>query len=394
MKVMTAMYTIGRGGAYDRFIMMLEAFLDRNCETHCLSLTPIPITNSHFHNHVMYLPLKSARGLIAKLAVVFVFPLWSFWVAWREKIDLIIAFGSLYAFLQGFSKWILKKPMVTLIRGSSYFALTIQNSPRYLLYLNRMVEYLGLLLSDRIITNNMATRDEMLKRFDKKKNIDVQILYNNVPPMNFRKPDDISNTRDKYGIPGDARVLVTAGILTRGKNIEILIESLSKIETRNVYLLIVGDGSTEADLSYKDSLQGLAKKLGVDENVILTGWLEKEEFGKVYIASDLFVLPSLSEGMPNVLLEALGSGLPCIGSNIAGIKDILHYDEMLFDPLDDRALSHKIRQLFSDIEFFELVKNLCQERKNVFVFNWKEKVFERITRLHPFTILSNTHVSK
>ena len=202
---MTAMYTIRRGGAYDRFIMMLEAFLDRNCETHCLSLTPIPITNSYFHNHVMYLPLKSVHGLIAKLAVVFVFPLWSFWVAWREKIDLIIAFGSLYAFLQGFSKWILKRPMVTLIRGSSYFGLTTQNSPRYFLHLNKIVEYLGLLLSDRIITNNMATRDEMLKRLGKRKNIDVQILYNNIPPMNIREPEDISKTRDKYGIPGECK---------------------------------------------------------------------------------------------------------------------------------------------------------------------------------------------
>ena len=338
---MTAMYTIRRGGAYDRFIMMLEAFLDRNCETHCLSLTPIPITNSYFHNHVMYLPLKSVHGLIAKLAVVFVFPLWSFWVAWREKIDLIIAFGSLYAFLQGFSKWILKKPMVTLIRGSSYFGLTIQNSPRYLLYLNRMVEYLGLLLSDRIITNNIATRDEMLKRLGKRKNIDVQILYNNIPPMNIREPEDISNTRDKYGIPGDAKVLVTAGILNRGKNIEILIESLSKIEMRNIYLLIVGDGSTEADLSYKDSLQGLAKKLGVDKKVIFTGWLEKEDLWKIYLASDLFVLPSLSEGMPNALLEALGAGLPCIGSNIPGIKDILQYDELMFDPQDEEDSSRQ-----------------------------------------------------
>ena len=128
MKVMTAMYTIRRGGAYDRFITMLEAFLERNYETHCLSLTPIPINHSYFHNHVMYLPLKKVHGLIAKLGVVFLFPLWSFWIAWRKKIDLIIAFGSLYAFLQGFSKWILKRPMVTFIRGSSYFGLTTQNS--------------------------------------------------------------------------------------------------------------------------------------------------------------------------------------------------------------------------------------------------------------------------
>ena len=43
MKIMTAMYTMRRGGAYDRFLMMLEAFLERECAVHCLSLTPIQI---------------------------------------------------------------------------------------------------------------------------------------------------------------------------------------------------------------------------------------------------------------------------------------------------------------------------------------------------------------
>ena len=380
MKVMTAMYTIRRGGAYDRFIMMLEAFLERNCETHCLSLTPIPITNSYFHNHVMYLPLKSVHGLIAKLAVVFVLPLWSFWVAWREKIDLIIAFGSLYAFLQGLSKWILKIPMVTLIRGSSYFGLTTQSSPRYLLHLIKIVEYLGLLLSDRIITNNMATRDEMLKRLGKRKNIDVQILYNNIPPMNIREPEGISNARDKYGIPGDAKVLVTTGILNRGKNIESLISCLPKMEANNIYVLIIGDSSREPDLRYKDFLQGLAKTLGVDKNVIFTGWLQKEELWKIYLLSDLFLLPSLSEGMSNAMLEALGAGLSCMGSNIAGIKDILQHKELMFDPLDGKAIAEKIQRVLSDSRFFNRIKELCQERKRVFVFDWKDKMFQMVTK--------------
>jgi glycosyltransferase involved in cell wall biosynthesis len=379
MKIMTAMYTIRRGGAYDRFIMMLEAFLERNCETHCISLTPIPINHSYFHNHVMYLPLKTVEGFIAKLAVVCLFPLWSFWIAWRKKIDLIIAFGSLYAFLQGFSNWILKRPMVTFIRGSSYFGLTIQNSPQYFLHLNKIVEYLGLLFSDRIITNNIAARDEILKSLGKRKNIDVQILYNNIPPMNIREPEDISKTRGKYGIPENAKVLVTAGILNRGKNIETLIECLPKIEVNNIYVLIVGDSSTEPDLRYKNSLQGLAKKLGVDKQVFFTGWLEKEDLWKIYLASDLFVLPSMSEGMPNAMLEALGLGLPCLGSTIPGVKDILQYEELMFDPLEEESLLQKIQGFFSDRQFFDKVKRLCQERKDVFVFDWEERVFEMIT---------------
>ncbi len=378
MKVMTTMYTIRRGGAYDRFIMILEAFLERNYETHCLSLTPIPINHSYFHNHVMYLPLKTVHGLIAKLAVVFLFPLWSFWIAWRKKIDLIIAFGSLYAFLQGFSKWILRKPMVTFIRGSSYFGLTVQNSPKSFLHLNKIVEYLGLLFSDQIITNNIAARDEILKSLGERKDIDVQVLYNNIPPMNIQEPEDISLTRDKYGIPRDAKVLVTAGILNRGKNIKILLECLPKIDMKNIYLMIAGDGSTEADVRYNDSLKELAKKLGVSRKVIFTGWLEKEDLWKTYLASDLFVLPSVSEGMPNAMLEALGVGLACIGSNIHGIRDILRYNELMFDPSNKEEVTKIVLRAFSDILFFERIKKLCQERKNAFLFDWKEKVFRMI----------------
>jgi glycosyltransferase involved in cell wall biosynthesis len=380
MKVMTAMYTIRRGGAYDRFIMMLEAFLERNCETHCISLTPIPINHSYFHNHVMYLPLKKVEGFIAKLAVVCLFPLWSFWIAWRKKIDLIIAFGSLYAFLQGFSKWILKRPMVTFIRGSSYFGLTIQNSPQYFLHLNKIVEYLGLLFSDRIITNNIAARDEILKSLGKRKNIDVQILYNNIPPMNIRESEDISKTRGKYGIPENAKVLVIAGILNRGKNIEMLINCLPRIGIKNLYLLVVGDGSTKADLRYKDSLQGLARKLGVDKKVIFTGWLEKKELWKIYPASDLFILPSLSEGMPNAMLEALGAGLPCLGSRISGVKDILQYEDLMFDPEDEKGLVEKIHRFFSDEQHSNHIIELCRARKKEFLFDWKEKVFQMATK--------------
>jgi glycosyltransferase involved in cell wall biosynthesis len=378
MKVMTAMYTIRRGGAYDRFIMMIEAFLERDCEIHCLSLTPIQIKHSLFHNHLMYFPFKKGNGLISRLIVLSIFPPWAIWIAWRNKIDLIIAFGSLYAFIQGLSKWFLKRPMVTFIRGNSSFGLQIRNSFRYAVYLNRAIEKIGLHFSDLVITNNTAIQQEILDDLGGRK-IDVQLLYNNIPPMNVSGPEDISKTREKYGIPENAKVLVTAGVLNRGKNIEPLIQCLAKIEVQNVYVLIVGDASREGDSGYKASLQRLAKKLDVDKQVIFAGWLEKEDLWKICHASDLFVLPSLSEGMPNAMLEALGSGLLCMGSDIPGIRDILQYDELTFDPRDERVVVGKIQQLFTDQQFFHKVKRLCQERKDTFVFDWKKRVFEMIT---------------
>ena len=379
MKIMTAMYTLRRGGAYDRFLMMLEAFLERDCEIHCLSLSPIHIKHSLFHNHVMYFPFKKVDGLIARLAVLSTFPPWAIWIGWRNKIDLIIAFGSLYAFIQSFAKWLLKKSMVTLVRGRSSFGLKIQNSSKWVLYLNKLIENIGFYFSDRVITNNTAIQEEILKDLGRK-NIDVQVLYNNIPPMNIREPEDILQTRNKYGIPGNARVLVTAGVLNRGKNIESLVECAANIKMKNVYVLIVGDGFREVDFRYRDSLQGLAKKLGVDKQVLFTGWLEKEDLWKIYLASDLFVLPSLSEGMPNALLEALGLNLACMGSSIPGIKDILQYEELMFDPKDDKAIAHKVSRFLSDEQHANHILQLCHDRRTHFFFDWKERAFQMVTQ--------------
>ena len=374
------MYTLRKGGSYDRFKMMIESFLERQWEVHCLSITPIHIEHAFFHNHAVYFPFKTIDSFIAKLTILSTFPVWCVWVTWRNKIDLLIAFGSLYAFIQGLSKWSLKKPMVTLIRGNSTFGFKMQDSPKYFLHLNRFLEKLGLLFSDRIITNNLSAQEEILKNLGKRKKVDVRTLYNNIPPMNIREPEDISQTRGKHGLPEDAKVLVTAGILNRGKNIEILINCLSKIGITNLYLLIVGDGSTKADHRYQQDLKQLAEKMDLTKRIIFTGWLEKAHLWRIFRASDLFILPSKSEGMPNAMLEALGVDLPCIGSNIPGIRDILKYDELMFDPMNEKTSADKIQQIFLDNRFLERVRNLCHRRKNVFIFDWKERIFQTVTK--------------
>jgi hypothetical protein len=68
-----------------------------------------------------------------------------------------------------------------------------------------------------------------------------------------------------------------------------------------------------------------------------------------------------------------------MGSNIAGIKDILQYEELMFDPQGEKVLTNKIQKFFTEKQFSDKVKRLCQARKEVFNFDWKEKVFEIVT---------------
>jgi len=130
-------------------------------------------------------------------------------------------------------------------------------------------------------------------------------------------------------------------------------------------------------------LRKLAKTLDLEKKVIFTGWVEKGKLWRLLRAADLFILPSLQEGMPNVLLEALGCDVPCLGSNIPGIRDILCHDELMFDLDDEEALTQKIGHFFSDPVFFNLVSRLCLRRKNEFIFDWKEKVFHLVTQGMP-----------
>jgi len=376
---MTAMYTLRRGGAYDRFIMMIEAFLERNCETHCLSLTSIPIRNPLFNNHVVHLPFHLNNPIINKLFVLFMFPFYLILIGKREKIDLFIAFNSFYAFLQAVPKRILRKPMVTLIRGDFAFGLKIQNSFKYLLWLNKVIEYFGLIASDKIIAVNEAIRENITGVIRNRRNIDVEVLTNNILVLDHSTSVEPMTIRNRYGIAKDAKVLVTAGVLNRGKNIEMLLRAVSKIQIENSFLFIIGEGSTKTDTRYVEYLKEITKKLGLEKRAIFTSWLQKEELCKIYLASDLFVLPSRNEGMPNVMLEAVGLDLPCFGSKVPGIASILKYDELMFDPLDEETLVDKVSRFFSDPQYSNYIINLCRGRKKAFLFDWKEKVFQMVT---------------
>jgi glycosyltransferase involved in cell wall biosynthesis len=374
------MYTLKRGGAYDRFIMMLEAFLERGCEIHCLSLTPIQIENPLYYNHVIPLPIHSDHYTLTRISVFILFPFYTLLIGWWEKIDFFIAFNSLYAFIQAIPKWILKKPMVTFIRGDFAFGLKIRGSFKNILWVNKAIQYFGLITSDRILTVNSAIRSEILAMIGGRNKIDVKILYNNIIVSNHFSSDERIKIRNQYGIPNDAKMLVTAGVLNRGKNIELLLKSLPTLEIKNLFLFIIGEGSAKEDVPYLHYLKRMTEEFALTEKVVFTGWLSKIELWKRLQASDLFLLPSLNEGMPNILLEALGLDLPCLGSRIPGVKDILQYEELMFDPRNEALVGDKIRYFFNDEQYSNNIIQLCRERKKSFVFNWKEEAFQKVTK--------------
>jgi glycosyltransferase involved in cell wall biosynthesis len=127
----------------------------------------------------------------------------------------------------------------------------------------------------------------------------------------------------------------------------------------------------------------MSKALDLEKKVIFTGWLQKEEMWKIFSGSDLFILSSLNEGMPNVLLEALGLNLPCLGSRISGVEDVLQHEDLMFDPQNEVAIADKVSRFFSDEQHANHILQLCHERRKHFSFDWKETAFQMATH-RPF----------
>jgi glycosyltransferase involved in cell wall biosynthesis len=128
-----------------------------------------------------------------------------------------------------------------------------------------------------------------------------------------RQPADLR----ALGIAAGRRVVVFVGRLTRQKGVEWLIEAaphwLAKLPDCD--LLLVGEGPLRA------SLEGTARAAGIGERVHFAGW--RADVPEILAASDLLVLPSAWEGMPNVVLEAMASRLPVVASNVEGVRELL-----------------------------------------------------------------------
>lgn len=160
-----------------------------------------------------------------------------------------------------------------------------------------------------------------------------------------RYPVDIieNGVDNSFFVPGqcekktDRITILFVSRLIQGKGLQYLIPRLPKIQEqvqgrtgRSVELVIVGDGP------YRAALEELTAKAGAGKLVRFEGRKDKEQVQRYYQAADLFVLPSLSEGMPNVVLEAMASGLPIVMTPCEGSRELVA-DNGIIASLDEFA---------------------------------------------------------
>lgn len=154
-----------------------------------------------------------------------------------------------------------------------------------------------------------------------------------------------NNLPDRKCISGEAKILMV-GSLTKQKNYLEVVSALKNILSDKIILNIVGEGNLRSEI------ETLVKEENLSSRVNLLGFLDKEELYKVYKESNVFVLGSLWEGFPNVVLEAMSFGLPVISTPVAGSVDVIKNGKNGFlSKLDD--LSERVHYVVTDCEIRE-----------------------------------------
>lgn len=175
----------------------------------------------------------------------------------------------------------------------------------------------------------------------KKLNVSTPVT---VIPNGFRSslfyPRDTSECRRVLNLPHDKRIVLTVGYLDSVKGQKYLIEAAQRIisKRKDVLFVIVGAGKLQT------VLENQIRSLGLEGNFLLAGGKLHNEIPLWMNACDLFVLPSLNEGNPTVMFEALGCGKPFVGTRVGGVPEIITSDTygLLVEPADPQSLAEKI----------------------------------------------------
>jgi glycosyltransferase involved in cell wall biosynthesis len=195
-------------------------------------------------------------------------------------------------------------------------------------------------LSDRTIVPSAATKS-MLVKYGGIPSQAIEVVYNGVDTAQFSRPYGREEVRSELGIPNDALLVGVVGRLSEEKGgVDLLVRAVARLHKTepSVRLLVVGDGPMRA------GLEGLASKV-TEGLVTFTG--TRSDVARLLGAMDVFALPSLSEALPLVVLEAMSAGLPVVATRVGGVPEVVDdgVTGLLLAPGSEDALYWALRRL-------------------------------------------------
>jgi glycosyltransferase involved in cell wall biosynthesis len=234
-------------------------------------------------------------------------------------------------FIGAAMKGVFGKPFVVTAHGGDVYNFPFRNS------WNRTLARYVLNEADQVITVSRFNAEKLLSLGVSSSKLHV--IPNGYDEKLF-KPIPLFEAREKLHLPLNKKVLLSIGNLVDVKGHTYLVDAMRIVlaKRNDVILVVVGSGFL------KEGLQKKARELGLNQKVLFVGSRKHDEIPIWINASDLFVLPSLSEGFPTVIPEAMACGKPVIASRVGGVPEAISSSEFgtLIAPKDPEELSQAI----------------------------------------------------
>lgn len=207
----------------------------------------------------------------------------------------------------------------------------------------RMSQILWAMNSARGVTaKSQALTEKISKMVDP--DVNVSYIPNGINTSMFQATtDELKEQKKKaLGLSLEEIYVVFVGRLDEVKGLTYLLDALSILKDKgalNFTTLLIGDGPQNVFLKEK------AERLGLLPRVKFEGRVAHDRVGEYLYSADLFCLPSLSEGLPNVALEALACGVPLVGSNVGGVPELVNDDNgLLTEAANAQDLAKKLER--------------------------------------------------
>ena len=191
----------------------------------------------------------------------------------------------------------------------------------------------------------------------------IRVIVNGVDVDRFNITVERNRLRADWGLSPDNFVIVTVANFRRVKNHACLIRALNLLYTSHpqIRLLLVGQGFPQDEENSEVQVRDLINMYGLQEKVVFTGF--QNDIPSMLKISDVFCLPSFSEGLPVGVLEAMAAKIPVVGSDVKGINEIVSQDDtgLLFSSNDENSLAHALERLIKDPTLRDLISRNAYE---------------------------------
>jgi len=223
-------------------------------------------------------------------------------------------------------------------------------------------------VTSKIITVSQALKHDLVRNY-KITPEKIVPIYNGIDLAKYYQAPPRDQARGRYGLKPEMLVIGTVARMAPQKGLKYLIEAVAKIclhpdrTSPDILFVIAGDGPL------KPELERFAVDIGMRDKVLFPGYID--DINELFACLDIFVIPSIAEGLSITTIEAMAAGLPVVASRVGGLPELVTegVTGLLVEPRDTSALAAAINSLVNDremrVQFGEKGKMFALDRFSI-----------------------------